>query len=390
MQENENTIQENTMQESENTGVIYMITNVTNGKKYVGQALSYTYHKGKPKKHGFEGRFKFHKKEASKGSETCTKLYAAMRKHGTDKFICELLEVCEISKVYERETFYIEKCKTIKDGYNIVLSYNHLKDHENNNGKEKRLTKLEKMKLNGIERNKKDPTYIKKLTEASIEAANKKYLDGEKESGLPVNISKRKNGYDICILRNGVHKSTTLVDAKLSDEEKLDKAIKIRDDLLKKMENNEEPDWHIKKLDHNENPLPQNIHVHKARGNLGYQVCIRKNNKSYEKSFTDSDKTMDEKLELAKKALDEMQESFDDLYETRKDRVDKMQMNRMDYDDITPLPKGVHRHSKSGSPGYFATIYNKGKVKTKRITDSDLTLEEKLNKIKEWLKDNQN
>lgn len=45
------------MEESENTGVIYVITNVVNDKKYIGKAQSYLKNGSK---HGAIGRLKRH------------------------------------------------------------------------------------------------------------------------------------------------------------------------------------------------------------------------------------------------------------------------------------------------------------------------------------------
>ena len=82
------------MEENEETGVIYCIINIINGKKYIGQALSYVYKKGKLIRHGTVGRYKCHKNSALKGSDACPKLYAAMRKYGVDNFKIELIKIC--------------------------------------------------------------------------------------------------------------------------------------------------------------------------------------------------------------------------------------------------------------------------------------------------------
>lgn len=377
-------------EETKDTGVVYKITNIENNKMYIGQAFSYILVKGKFKKHSIAGRFKFHCKEATKGCLDCPKLYASMRKHGIDKFKIETIEICENDKLFERETYYIKKYNTIKEGYNVVLSYNELKKHNKVDVNGRRISRLEKMRQNAKKRMETDPSYMKKLTAASIKAAKEKYLKGEKASGLPNNISKRPGGYDINIVRNGVTKSTTIVDKSLSDKEKLEKAIKIRDYLLEKMENGEEPDWHIKKLDHNGNDLPQNIYAHKGRDSPGYKVQIKKNGASYEKSITDSDKTMDEKLKLAKEALIEMENSLDQINKAKKDNVKKILDGRIDYDGITELPKCVRRYNnRAGNPGYFATIYRKNqKPLTKRVSDSDLTHKEQLDIVKKWLDEN--
>src|SRR5437867_3368953 len=107
--------------ENDDTGVIYCLTNIINSKKYIGQALSYIINHGKIKKHGLEGRFIEHCTAANNGKDYCTKLYFAMRKYGTQNFTKELLLICPLNLLDEKETFYINKFNTIKNGYNITL-----------------------------------------------------------------------------------------------------------------------------------------------------------------------------------------------------------------------------------------------------------------------------
>lgn len=45
----------------------------------------------------------------------------AIRKHGKDNFIVELIEICEVSKLNEREVYFIDKYKSQgPNGYNLT------------------------------------------------------------------------------------------------------------------------------------------------------------------------------------------------------------------------------------------------------------------------------
>ena len=56
-------------EELDKTGVIYMITNLTNNKKYIGKAYSYVKNgKGRIRKQGANGRFYKHIKASENNS----------------------------------------------------------------------------------------------------------------------------------------------------------------------------------------------------------------------------------------------------------------------------------------------------------------------------------
>ena len=84
--------------------IIYKITNLTNGKVYVGQT-----------KFSVEKRFKEHSKADSL-------IGRAIRKYGIENFKTEILETCRtFIELNEREIFWIKKlnCK-VPNGYNIA------------------------------------------------------------------------------------------------------------------------------------------------------------------------------------------------------------------------------------------------------------------------------
>lgn len=86
--------------------IVYLVTCNVNGKKYVGQT-----------QRSLEIRWREHLACARNG-----KLYhlaSSIRKYGAENFYVEVLEMCETpTKMFEREEYWINELKTIKNGYN--------------------------------------------------------------------------------------------------------------------------------------------------------------------------------------------------------------------------------------------------------------------------------
>lgn len=89
---------------------IYKITNLVNGKEYIGQtSLS------------IQERFKQHIHDANKGYYNHRPLYNAFNKYGIENFIIEELEECNTEEVNQKEIEYINKFDTYSNGYNATL-----------------------------------------------------------------------------------------------------------------------------------------------------------------------------------------------------------------------------------------------------------------------------
>ena len=86
---------------------IYRLTNMTNQKSYVGQAVD------------IAERFKQHIKCGLGIDTPSNMLYKAMLKDGVENFIFEVIEECDRSQLNDRETYYIDFYRSQEHGYNM-------------------------------------------------------------------------------------------------------------------------------------------------------------------------------------------------------------------------------------------------------------------------------
>lgn len=88
---------------------IYKITNLINGKSYIGKTSF-----------SIEKRFKEHQNDAFRDRNEKRPLYNAMRKYGIDNFIVEQIEECSDALSCEREKYWINYYDTYSNGYNAT------------------------------------------------------------------------------------------------------------------------------------------------------------------------------------------------------------------------------------------------------------------------------
>ena len=86
---------------------IYCITNIINGKKYIGKTADTV-----------ENRFKQHVRDSKKVRSEKRPLYSAMNKYGVENFAVETL--CETNDPSQDERLYIDQYDTFKSGYNAT------------------------------------------------------------------------------------------------------------------------------------------------------------------------------------------------------------------------------------------------------------------------------
>ena len=90
---------------------IHLITNLVNGKKYIGQSIH------------CNSRYTQHKSSAKTGSKQL--LHRAIRKYGEENFSFDIIELCTKEQLNDLETLYIELANSIvPNGYNICHTGN--------------------------------------------------------------------------------------------------------------------------------------------------------------------------------------------------------------------------------------------------------------------------
>lgn len=113
-------------------GEIYKITNTVTNKVYIGQTRSHRLNHKKYRPFGHMGRFKDHIHEAYSTKKNISRyLNASILKHGPEKFTCDLIHICKVSDLDEREKEYIiEYNSKFPNGYNLTdggRGFSHIK-----------------------------------------------------------------------------------------------------------------------------------------------------------------------------------------------------------------------------------------------------------------------
>ncbi|AGF85448.1 I intron endonuclease [Moumouvirus goulette] len=114
------------IKETSNTGVIYRIMNIKNGKSYIGKTKSFGTNGIKK---GSVNRFKAHWNKScinKKDTNDCPIFYDELRKTGINDWFVFVLHVCNISELKYYETYFIKLYKTSDPnfGYNYFVGNN--------------------------------------------------------------------------------------------------------------------------------------------------------------------------------------------------------------------------------------------------------------------------
>lgn len=90
---------------------IYVIKNLINNKQYVGQTVD------------VEKRWKEHKLNAKRGTDTTIYLYNAMKEYGIDNFEFRVIEEnIRLDEINDKEEYWIKELDTLRpNGYNLTL-----------------------------------------------------------------------------------------------------------------------------------------------------------------------------------------------------------------------------------------------------------------------------
>lgn len=86
---------------------IYKITNLVNGKLYIGQAVN------------LRKRKATHLATLRKGRHRNKRLQASFNKHGEQAFSFSAVEYCELGELIAREQYWIDQLDVVANGYNL-------------------------------------------------------------------------------------------------------------------------------------------------------------------------------------------------------------------------------------------------------------------------------
>jgi len=146
-------------------GIVYLITNLINGKKYVGCSVGM-----------LEKRWKRHLSDAKKGAPYL--LHRAIRKYGSECFTVEVLQVTSTRvEMFEAEMQHISsQGSVIPTGYNMTRGGEGV-DFSGLETKGAHLKAVRKLATDPVWRQKnrtvvaqlsKDPNWLRKVTEAAV------------------------------------------------------------------------------------------------------------------------------------------------------------------------------------------------------------------------------
>ncbi len=157
--------------------IVYKITNMINGKCYVGQTVQ-----------SLHSRWKNHC-----NSSSCTALRSAIDKYGKENFLMETLEECsDLDTLNEREEFWIKDLKTISPGgYNLKTGGKNSRPSEET--KKKMSTSQIGRKLTEEHKAKLSRAKLGKKRKPHTEDTKKKMSDWHKKNSHMIGKTESKH-----------------------------------------------------------------------------------------------------------------------------------------------------------------------------------------------------
>jgi group I intron endonuclease len=243
----------------EKRGIVYLVTNQTNKKVYVGQTRS-----------SLAKRWSQHKSDAKVGRNEMI-LHKAMRKYGHENFKIEILLYCPLSDLDEFEIIFVKKYMSTDRnfGYNIL---------EGGKGFGKKVILLSEEHRSNLSKPK-----------STTGIPNIHYIKDLKTCDII--------GYKVMRIQDGKEYTKTFRHKKYSLEENLEFAKQ----WLEKLKSGNVDNSKLNKVDQ----LPTHIYYKKIKGQIiGYMFKINRSDFKIERTFSSLQISMEKKLELAIKSRD--------------------------------------------------------------------------------------
>lgn len=113
---------------------IYIVKNIINNKVYIGSS------------NRIKDRIRTHKWELNKNIHHNQYLQSAWNKYGSNSFIFEILEECEVDELLLKELLYTEKYNSLStnNGYNLVLPFRVNEEQTSNQEYRNKLSVIKK------------------------------------------------------------------------------------------------------------------------------------------------------------------------------------------------------------------------------------------------------
>ena len=171
-------------------GTIYLIINRVNGHKYVGQTTQ-TMNK----------EWKQHLEDSKRMSPY--PLHRAMRKYGTHQFLMREIEECDVSKLDEREQYFIKE-------YNTFESKSVYNTTDDNDACEDKTPIIEKPLIENkkwgfhLEENRGDGKHFRaQLMSVNVETGEERIWESASEAAIELTDNRKKCGNIIRAADNG-------------------------------------------------------------------------------------------------------------------------------------------------------------------------------------------
>lgn len=189
---------------------IYKITNLVNGNAYIGQSVD------------IEKRFKDHKYRAfvnyPSNRDYEKALYRAFRKYGIENFKFEVLEICQVSELNDKEINYIKLYDTYNNGYNETIGGDGIIGHECEKHPKTKLTNEDVFYIRECYNNHKDQKEIyKEFSHLIGESGFKKIWNGYTWPGIHMDVYTEENKAYFKFKRNSNSESNS--HAKLTEND---------------------------------------------------------------------------------------------------------------------------------------------------------------------------